>query len=188
MQAPTDPPTSVPTLPLTTNPPTDPPTLPPTTQPTTMNPLTPVSTFLAAAVPPTLAPTFNSSAICPVEEPDVDSSCSSLQEGVRCTYGDDCCGLAGVGEFFLDLSRVFKGTSDRDFVKRVTDALTRKATVENGKMSWVQAEHRTRPDELVAQTGYMQGAAGIGMFLLRLDAAERGTYGKVVFPDSPFGR
>ena len=39
-------------------------------------------------------------------------------------------------------------------------------------LRWVQAEHRVRPELLVAQTGYMQGAAGIGMWLLRLDAAE----------------
>jgi hypothetical protein len=41
------------------------------------------------------------------------------------------------------------------------------------------------PGLLVAQTGYMQGAAGIGMWLLRLDAAETGR--RVVrFPDDPW--
>jgi lantibiotic modifying enzyme len=99
-----------------------------------------------------------------------------------------CCGLAGVGEFFLDLGGVFGGTSDRHFVERVTKVLMNKASVEEGRLSWVQAEHRTRPEELLAQTGYMQGAAGIGMFLLRLDAAERGAKRRVVFPDTPFER
>jgi hypothetical protein len=39
-----------------------------------------------------------------------------------------------------------------------------------------------------AQTGYMQGAAGIGMWLLRLDAAGRGRTTFVRFPDTPWPR
>ena len=73
-----------------------------------MNPLTPVPTFLAAAVPPTLVPTFNPS-VCPVEEPDVDSLCSSLQEGVRCTYGDECC-CAECFESIIPVCDCFNGT------------------------------------------------------------------------------
>jgi lantibiotic modifying enzyme len=99
-----------------------------------------------------------------------------------------CCGLAGVGEFFLD---IYKATGDRsylEFSKRVTARLLAKATVEDGRMSWVQAEHRVRPDYLFAQTGAMQGAAGIGTFLLRLAAADRAKTRRVVFPDTPFGR
>ncbi len=55
-------------------------------------------------------------------------------------------------------------------------------------MFWVQAEHRTRPDYLFAQTGYMQGAAGIGTFLLRLAAVDRKKTKRIVFPDTPFIR
>jgi len=98
-----------------------------------------------------------------------------------------CCGLAGVAEFFLDLGRALEEKSYLDFCDRVTARLLAKASVEDGRMSWVQAEHRVRPDFLVAQTGYMQGAAGIGMFLLHLDESGRGKKGKIVFPDSPFG-
>ncbi len=98
-----------------------------------------------------------------------------------------CCGLAGVGEFFLDLSRVLGEEAYRDFAERVTRVLLGRASSGDGDLYWVQAEHRTRPDFLLAQTGYMQGAAGIGMFLLRLDAARRGGKGRIVFPDSPFG-
>jgi hypothetical protein len=32
----------------------------------------------------------------------------------------------------------------------------------------------------------MQGAAGIGILLLHLDAWEQGKRGRIVFPDSPF--
>ncbi|MCK7469745.1 MAG: hypothetical protein MZU95_02255 [Desulfomicrobium escambiense] len=65
-----------------------------------------------------------------------------------------------------------------------------KATVEDGRMSWVQAEHRTRPDYLFAQTGYMQGAAGIGTYLLRLAEAGSGMKRtkRLVLPDTPFVR
>lgn len=99
-----------------------------------------------------------------------------------------CCGLAGVGEFFLDLA---KATGDRaylDFSRRVADRLLSKATAADGRMSWLQAEHRTRPDFLHAQTGYMQGAAGIGSFLLRLADADRPGATRIVFPDTPFRR
>jgi lantibiotic modifying enzyme len=99
-----------------------------------------------------------------------------------------CCGLAGAGEFFLDLGRALGDTSYLGFADRVTARLLAKASVNGGRMSWLQAEHRTRPDFLVAQTGYMQGAAGIGMFLLLRDEAARGVKPQVVFPDSPFGR
>jgi hypothetical protein len=53
-------------------------------------------------------------------------------------------------------------------------------------MRWAQAEDRLRPDAVVAQTGYMQGAAGIGALLLKLDACERGRRTRVVLPDSPY--
>jgi lantibiotic modifying enzyme len=99
-----------------------------------------------------------------------------------------CCGLAGVGEFFLDLYRAMGDNSYLEFSKRVTARLLAKATVENGRMWWVQAEHRTKPGYLFAQTGTMQGAAGIGTFLLRLGASGRTNTRRVTFPDTPFIR
>jgi lantibiotic modifying enzyme len=99
-----------------------------------------------------------------------------------------CCGLAGAGEFFLDLSRAFGDKDYLEFSRRITGRLLAKATADDGRMFWVQAEHRSRPDFLMAQTGYMQGAAGIGAFLLKLDAEIGGRRPKIVFPDSPFGR
>jgi len=99
-----------------------------------------------------------------------------------------CCGLAGVGEFFLDIYGALGDKADLAFARRVADRLLGKATVEDRKMFWVQAEHRTRPDYLFAQTGYMQGAAGIGTFLLRLAAVDRKKTKRIVFPDTPFIR
>jgi len=99
-----------------------------------------------------------------------------------------CCGLAGVGEFFLDIYKATGNAPYLEFSKRVAARLLAKASVENGRMSWVQAEHRTRPDYLFAQTGFMQGAAGIGTFLFRLASADRAKTRRVVFPDTPFAR
>jgi len=99
-----------------------------------------------------------------------------------------CCGLAGVGEFFLDLNRALGDPAYLAFSKRVALRLLAKSTIVDLKMFWVQAEHRTRPDYLFAQTGYMQGAAGIGTFLFRLADAARPKPERIVFPDTPFTR
>lgn len=97
-----------------------------------------------------------------------------------------CCGSAGVAEFFLDLYRITGDQEYLNFSRRVTaDLLARATRAENG-MKWIQAEHRIKPDLLIAQTGYMQGAAGIGMLLLRLDAFEQRKRARIILPDSPF--
>jgi lantibiotic modifying enzyme len=97
-----------------------------------------------------------------------------------------CCGHVGVGEFLLSLHRVSGDDTLSEFAGRVTSDLLRRATEDESGASWVQAEHRSRPELLVAQTGYMQGAAGIGTYLLHLDALEEGKDPAIVLPDSPF--
>jgi lantibiotic modifying enzyme len=97
-----------------------------------------------------------------------------------------CCGSAGVAEFFLDLHRVTGDPSYLAFSRHVADDLLGKATRDDKGLRWVQAEHRIKPDLLVAQTGYMQGAAGIGVCLLHLDAWARGQKDRIKFPDNPF--
>ncbi|HVF91870.1 MAG TPA: lanthionine synthetase LanC family protein [Blastocatellia bacterium] len=97
-----------------------------------------------------------------------------------------CCGSAGVAEFFLDLYHVTHDRAYLERARRVAAHLLGKATSEGEGLKWIQAEHRVKPDLLVAQTGFMQGAAGVGMLLLRLDDIERGKHTRVIFPDSPF--
>ena len=99
-----------------------------------------------------------------------------------------CCGLAGVAEFFLDLAGAIGDRTDLDFARRAMSGLVARGTERAGRLSWAQAEHRSRPDFLVAQTGLMQGAAGIGLVLLKMDALDRGARPFVVLPDTPFGR
>lgn len=97
-----------------------------------------------------------------------------------------CCGSAGVADFLLSLHRITRDPAYLDFSKRVTGQLLEKATRDREGMRWIQAEHRVKPDLLVAQTGYMQGAAGIGMLFLHLDGFQRGKKASIGFPDSPF--
>jgi lantibiotic modifying enzyme len=99
-----------------------------------------------------------------------------------------CCGLAGVSDFFLSLYRITKNEHYIVFGRRALRVLESKATRDATETRWIQAEHRTRPDFLVAQTGLMQGAAGIGLVMLRwaaFDARPQGTP-RVKLPDSAF--
>jgi len=97
-----------------------------------------------------------------------------------------CCGNAGVGEFFLSIHRLWPDRGYLGVARRAADDILTRATQREGSLQWVQAEHRVRPELLVAQTGHMQGAAGVGTFFLRLDALRAGRTPRVTFPDSPF--
>lgn len=97
-----------------------------------------------------------------------------------------CCGSAGVAQFMLDLYGVTREPQYLAFAEKMTADLLARATRDDKGTRWVQAEHRVKPELLIAQTGYMQGAAGIGTWLLRLDAQQRKRAPFVRFPDSPW--
>jgi lantibiotic modifying enzyme len=97
-----------------------------------------------------------------------------------------CCGDAGVGEFFLSLHRETLAFEPLRIADRCAAKLIADATRDGDGLKWIQAEHRVRPHEVVAQTGLMQGAAGIGMFMLRRHAYEVGRQPLVRMPDTPF--
>ncbi len=97
-----------------------------------------------------------------------------------------CCGDAGVGEFFLELARLNGRSAYREFLDRLTQELLVRATEDEEGIRWLQAEHRVRPELLAAQTGYMQGASGIATYFLHLAALEQGAKPLIVLPDSPF--
>ena len=97
-----------------------------------------------------------------------------------------CCGSASVGDFFLSYHQQ---TGDRNalvFARRVTEQILAKATRDATGTRWIHAEHRVQPDNVAAQTGWMQGAAGIGAWLLRLDGFDQKRPLRIVLPDSPF--
>lgn len=102
-----------------------------------------------------------------------------------------CCGTAGAAEHFLTLHRTTGDPAHKAFVDRLNaDLLARASTVDTpagAGRKWTQAEHRVQPELLVAQTGHMQGAAGVGKYFLHLDAVEeRGEGPRVVLPDDPW--
>lgn len=75
----------------------------------------------------------------------------------------------------------------RERVRRVAADTLRRSTAEGDGLKWIQAENRVQPDVLIAQTGFMQGAAGVGTLFLHMDAlGQNKTRGAVEWPDSPF--
>jgi lantibiotic modifying enzyme len=97
-----------------------------------------------------------------------------------------CCGNCGVTEFFLALHRRNGDAGRLAFAEEVAHDTLKRATAERDGFKWVQAEHRVRPELLVAQTGLMQGAAGVGLAMLHLDGAREGRRPFVRLPDDPF--
>lgn len=99
-----------------------------------------------------------------------------------------CCGTAGVADFLLALGQ---GTKEPRFAAacvRFDRDLHRRATRKDGRLYWIQAEHRVRPELLHAQPGWAQGAAGIGMWFVRRHAAATGRKLVVRMPDDPWER
>jgi hypothetical protein len=115
-----------------------------------------------------------------------------------------CCGSAGLGEYFADLYIVARQTgrvdaaSYRDFALRMAADLTKRATRDGDGLKWTHAEHRVLPDLLTTQSGYMQGAAGVGTMLAYLDAVladgatddalKAAARTRIGLPDNPFLR
>jgi lantibiotic modifying enzyme len=98
-----------------------------------------------------------------------------------------CCGNSGVGEYFLTMNRLMPNATYADMVSRVAADTLHRSTVDGDGRKWIQAENRVSPNDVIAQTGLMQGAAGVGTFFLHRDAAARGRRSpSIVWPDSPF--
>ena len=100
-----------------------------------------------------------------------------------------CCGNVGIGQFMIDLGRRpagIRNVSPRALQYRVLDNTMKRAFDDPDGLRWVQAENRTQPENRVAQTGFMQGAAGVGSFFLQLDAFSRGEAWPTPWPDTPW--
>jgi hypothetical protein len=98
-----------------------------------------------------------------------------------------CGGTAGLGDFFLAMQRMTQNTEYGDFVDRLHVDLLKRSSDEDGALKWTQSEHRVLPELLVAQTGFMQGAAGIGKYFLHMDSmSTEGNSPEILFPDAPY--
>jgi hypothetical protein len=83
-----------------------------------------------------------------------------------------CCGTAGVGDVLLDAAQdcadhARAGTL-LQAARGMGDALIERAIRDDGGARWRFLEHRQDPPLLAPGTSWMQGAAGIAAFLLRL--------------------
>lgn len=94
-----------------------------------------------------------------------------------------CCGNCGVTEYFVARHGLTRDAKALAFAETVARDTIARGTVEGDGMKWVQAENRTSPEAVVAQTGLMQGAAGVGLAMLHLDGAVSGRRRVVVLPD-----
>jgi lantibiotic modifying enzyme len=102
--------------------------------------------------------------------------------GVRwSTVTDIIDGSAGIG-----IALITADTRHSGLARRLVDNLLSRGTTDQLGSRWPHAENRVQPEIVAAQTGLMQGAAGIGRTLLRLDAALNGGPEPLRLPDSPF--
>ena len=115
-----------------------------------------------------------------------------LPEARPAGYWDNvgiCCGAAGVASFVLRLSVERDDSSPGVRVPALALALTRdilaRGTQDGEGLRWSHCEHRKRPERRSTQTGLMQGAAGVGLWLLELRAALAGQPAHIALPDEP---
>jgi len=98
-----------------------------------------------------------------------------------------CCGVTGQAQFFLDAYEVTHDAQYLELARKATARLLSSATLDQSGARWVQAETRVKPDLLQAQTGFMQGASGVGMWLLHMGEFTAGVKkAALTFPDNPF--
>lgn len=113
---------------------------------------------------------------------------AGVPERLRPGFWDNdgrCCGTAGVGDILLDAAQDATGqaastgqaapgpdhTPDSALLwaaRTMADALVDRAIRDEAGARWRFLEHRQEPPLLPPGTAWMQGAAGIGAFLLRL--------------------
>lgn len=117
---------------------------------------------------------------------------SGVPERVRPGFWDNdgrCCGTAGVGEIFLDAwcDRGPEASAARDlvFARRLGDAVVERAVHDQDGARWRFVDHLAQEPLLAPGTGWMQGAAGIARFLMRLDRLIQSADAPPLRPSTP---
>jgi lantibiotic modifying enzyme len=98
-----------------------------------------------------------------------------------------CCGTAGVGEMALDHYQDSRDPAWLEWGDVLARDVLDRAMLDDAGVRWSHTEHRRQPSDLPPTTGWMQGAAGIAAWLLRLtrvhdDAAAP----RMAWPDRPW--
>ncbi|WP_158791963.1 lanthionine synthetase LanC family protein [Granulicella sp. L60] len=98
-----------------------------------------------------------------------------------------CCGSAGLTDFFLGLWAATGKTEYYAFANHLAgQALSHQTNFDDKGYRWYQAWTRVKPWDVSAETGYSIGAAGVGSALLHSSLAQKGKYEAILFPDNPF--
>lgn len=84
-----------------------------------------------------------------------------------------CCGDVGVAEHYLWLYEITGNRDYLEFAKKMTNKAIAAGTQSAQGLKWVHAENRRSPQQVAAQTGLMQGSAGMGLWFLQMDAFEK---------------
>ncbi|GAB5527845.1 MAG: hypothetical protein Roseis2KO_57170 [Roseivirga sp.] len=84
-----------------------------------------------------------------------------------------CCGDVGVAEHYLWLYEVTRNQDYLSFAKKMTYKAIGAGTQSGQGLKWIHAENRRSPEQVAAQTGLMQGSAGVGLWFLQMDAFEK---------------
>jgi lantibiotic modifying enzyme len=100
---------------------------------------------------------------------------SGVPQRLRPGFWDNdgrCCGTVGVGEALLDAAQDCQDPARADTLleaaRTMGDALVERAIRDEAGARWRFLEHRQDPPLLPPGTSWMQGAAGIAAYLLRL--------------------
>ena len=97
-----------------------------------------------------------------------------------------CCGSAGMGEHFVKMYNLTHKKEYLDFAHHLAGFIEKGSEVEGNGIKFPLAENNRERDVVYAQTGYMEGAAGIGAYFIHLYEFEKGMKPAVRFPDDPF--
>jgi len=98
-----------------------------------------------------------------------------------------CCGSAGVTDFFLGLWAATGKDEYYAFANRLAEqTLGQHSNLDGKGLRWYQAWTRVKPWDVNAETGYSIGASGVGSALLHAALAQQGRYEAILLPDNPF--
>jgi lantibiotic modifying enzyme len=97
-----------------------------------------------------------------------------------------CCGTAGVGEMALDCYQETGDTGWLEWSGALAADVLGRGIDDTAGVRWSHTEHRAIPPELPPSVGWMQGAAGIAGWLLRLGRVQRDRGARRLrWPDQP---
>ena len=96
-----------------------------------------------------------------------------------------CCGDVSIAEYYQWLYDLSGKSKYKEFSTIMTKKILNKATIQDDFMKWIHAENRKSPEDQAAQSGLMQGTAGMGLWFLHLYGMEQAGNYSIQLPDYP---